>query len=102
MPSCEGLDHPALDPLVLAMSVSWKGTVQQYAGRQSTPARPTCESSANRHRKRAVSVVFPAFGETITSNIWRRIPMGIAGLEGVGSPSKLRFKIAELQVGEKA
>jgi superfamily II DNA or RNA helicase len=26
-------DHPALDSLVLAMPVSWKGTLQQYAGR---------------------------------------------------------------------
>ena len=29
----EGFDHAPLDTMVLAMPISWQGTLQQYAGR---------------------------------------------------------------------
>jgi superfamily II DNA or RNA helicase len=29
----EGFDHAALDTLILAMPISWRGTLQQYARR---------------------------------------------------------------------
>jgi hypothetical protein len=32
-PSGEGFDHAPLDTLLLALPVSWQGTVRQYAGR---------------------------------------------------------------------
>lgn len=46
----EGFDHPPLDTLVLAMPISWKGTLQQYAGRLH-------RKHANKNRVRIIDFV---------------------------------------------
>jgi superfamily II DNA or RNA helicase len=46
----EGFDHPPLDTLILAMPISWKGTLQQYAGRLH-------RTHANKAQVRIVDVV---------------------------------------------
>jgi hypothetical protein len=53
----------------------------------STGSRPSGDAS---ECNSAASVGFPASGETITSTTSRRIPTGIAGLEGAGCPINLR------------
>jgi superfamily II DNA or RNA helicase len=54
----EGFDHPPLDALVLAMPVSWKGTLQQYAGRL--------------HRQHAAktSVLIVDYVDTVRADDW--------------------------------
>lgn len=45
----EGFDHPPLDTLVLAMPISWNGTLQQYAGRlhREHATKTECASSTS-------------------------------------------------------
>ena len=63
---------------------SIRSTGLTWASTESRPLRATDGS------KRAASVGFSASGRTITSSIWRRMRMGIAGLDGVACPSKSR------------
>src|SRR5215469_8128962 len=71
-----------IDPIERTRCWSTAGTTLR-----STQSRPV----KNQRRYNIVVLVgFPPSEETITSNIWRRIPMAIAGLEGVECPSKSR------------
>jgi len=54
---------------------------------RSTESRPDV---AHRRCNSVVSLVFPTYGETITSSIWRRIRAATAGSAAVESPLNLR------------
>jgi superfamily II DNA or RNA helicase len=67
----EGFDHPPLDTLLLAMPVSWRGTLQQYAGRL--------------HRQQAgktsVRIIdWLDLGHPITQRMWERRLRGYKGM----------------------
>ncbi len=63
----EGFDHPPLDMLVLAMPISWKGTLQQYAGRLH-------REHANKTRVRIVD--FVDAGHPALLRMWHRRQRG--------------------------
>ena len=63
----EGFDHPPLDTLVLAMPISWKGTLQQYAGRLH-------REHANKTRVRIID--FVDAGHPALLCMWHRRQLG--------------------------
>ena len=63
----EGFDHPPLDTLVLAMPISWKGTLQQYAGRLH-------REQADKHRVRIID--FIDAGHPALLRMWNRRQRG--------------------------
>jgi len=63
----EGFDHPPLDTLVLAMPISWKGTLQQYAGRLH-------REHANKTRVRIID--FVDAGHPALLRMWHRRQLG--------------------------
>jgi superfamily II DNA or RNA helicase len=59
----EGFDHPPLNTLLLAMPVSWNGTLQQYAGRLHREQRG----------KTSVRIIdWLDLGHPITQRMWQR------------------------------
>jgi superfamily II DNA or RNA helicase len=79
----EGFDHPPLDTLVLAMPISWKGTLQQYAGRLH-------REHADKERVRVID--FVDTGHPALSRMWERrrrgyLAMGYCVPTGTGSDS---------------
>ncbi|MCP9915360.1 DEAD/DEAH box helicase [Cyanobium sp. ATX 6F1] len=59
----EGFDHPPLDTLLLAMPVSWKGTLQQYAGRLN-------RQQAGKSSVRIIDWL--DLGHPVTQRMWER------------------------------
>lgn len=67
----EGFDHPPLDTLVLAMPISWKGTLQQYAGRLH-------REHAGKSRVRIIDIVDA--GHPALLRMWERRRLGYGAM----------------------
>ncbi|HZR03536.1 MAG TPA: DEAD/DEAH box helicase family protein, partial [Burkholderiales bacterium] len=74
----EGFDHPPLDTLILAMPISWKGTLQQYAGRLH-------RTHANKTHVRIVDVVDT--GHSALMRMWERRRRGYKAMGYRFAPS---------------
>jgi superfamily II DNA or RNA helicase len=78
----EGFDHAPLDTLFLAMPVSWKGTLQQYAGRLSR---------AHASKTRVVIHDYLDADIPVLARMWKRRSLGYRAIgfvlkeEGAGS-----------------
>jgi superfamily II DNA or RNA helicase len=68
----EGFDQPPLDTLVLAMPISWKGTLQQYAGRLH-------REHANKTRVRIID--FVDVGHPALRQMWERRQRGYQAMD---------------------
>ncbi|MBN8886812.1 MAG: DEAD/DEAH box helicase [Rudaea sp.] len=75
----EGFDHPPLDTLILAMPISWKGTLQQYAGRLH-------RTHANKARVQIVDVVDT--GHPALMRMWERRQRGYKAMGYRFAPSE--------------
>lgn len=63
----EGFDHPPLVTLILAMPISWKGTLQQYAGRLHRE---------NTHKNDVKIIDFVDTGHPALLRMWKRRQQG--------------------------
>ncbi len=80
----EGFDHPPLDTLVLAMPISWKGTLQQYAGRLH-------REHANKSTVRIID--FVDAGHPALLRMWERRQLGYKAMGYRFPVSAIRYSL---------
>ncbi len=89
----EGFDHSPLDTLVLAMPISWKGTLQQYAGRLH-------RDHAGKSDVRIID--FVDAGHTALLRMWERRQRGYRAMGyrigSAGSSGELDYRRNDVEV----